>query len=267
MTKPAITKRAVKGSALTYNELDTNFQNLADATVGVTDGTNSFDYNLNDRIQFTAGTNITLGVNPTTGAITINASSTGNVNTGAANAIAYYPSAGTTVDDTALTYTKVPVSGNPDLITLDSGSNSLKINTQYLILKSNGGVVQIDTGSSNSFIQALGAGVAGKHFVSNTTLGNPNLTLSPAGGSQLYANNATQDFNDFAGIITIWNVNTGNVAMWLCGGQSAVKLGDSKNNTSGSVAYNVGGLGYRWTNTTGAQEAFSFGVIQLGGAG
>ena len=36
MAKPAITKRAVKAAALTYAELDTNFQNLADATVTVT---------------------------------------------------------------------------------------------------------------------------------------------------------------------------------------------------------------------------------------
>lgn len=33
MAKPSITKRVTKGSALTYAELDTNFQNLTDATV------------------------------------------------------------------------------------------------------------------------------------------------------------------------------------------------------------------------------------------
>lgn len=36
MAKPAITKRVTKGSALTYSELDTNFQNLADATYSIT---------------------------------------------------------------------------------------------------------------------------------------------------------------------------------------------------------------------------------------
>ena len=38
MAKPAITKRVTKGSALTYAELDTNFDNLKDATVTLTAG-------------------------------------------------------------------------------------------------------------------------------------------------------------------------------------------------------------------------------------
>lgn len=71
MAKPSITKRQVKGAALTYAELDTNFQNLADATIGVSDGTNSKALNLNDTIQFIAGTNATVAVNPSTGAVTI----------------------------------------------------------------------------------------------------------------------------------------------------------------------------------------------------
>ena len=36
MTKPAITFRSVKGEALSYSELDTNFTNLRDATIGFT---------------------------------------------------------------------------------------------------------------------------------------------------------------------------------------------------------------------------------------
>jgi hypothetical protein len=80
MTKPAITNRVTKGAALTYAELDTNFSNLQNATIGVTDGTNTHAFNLNDTITFTAGTNVTLGVNPSTGAITVSAS--GGVTTG-----------------------------------------------------------------------------------------------------------------------------------------------------------------------------------------
>jgi hypothetical protein len=71
MTKPVITNRVTQGTALTYQQLDTNFSNLQNATFGVTDGTNSHDFNLNDRITFTAGTNMSLGVNASTGAITV----------------------------------------------------------------------------------------------------------------------------------------------------------------------------------------------------
>jgi hypothetical protein len=75
MAKPTIVTRASKGSALTWTEGDANFTNLRDATLTVTDGTNSKALNLNDTLTFTAGTNVTLSVNATTGAVTINSSS------------------------------------------------------------------------------------------------------------------------------------------------------------------------------------------------
>ena len=72
MTKPVITTRAGKGSALTWTEGDTNLTNLRDATISVTDGTNSKAIDLNGTIQFTGGTNVTTSVNTSTGAVTIN---------------------------------------------------------------------------------------------------------------------------------------------------------------------------------------------------
>lgn len=71
MTKPVIVTRAGKGVALTYEEQDANFTNLQNATLTVTNGTTSHAFNLNDTLTFTAGSNITIGVNATTGAITI----------------------------------------------------------------------------------------------------------------------------------------------------------------------------------------------------
>lgn len=76
MAKPTIVTRADKGSALTWTEGDANLTNLRDATITVTDGTNSKALNLNDTLTFTAGTNITLSVNSSTGAVTINNSMT-----------------------------------------------------------------------------------------------------------------------------------------------------------------------------------------------
>ena len=74
MAKPTIVTRAGKGSALTWTEGDANLTNLRDATLTVTDGTNSKALDLNSTLTFTAGTNVTLSVNASTGAVTINSS-------------------------------------------------------------------------------------------------------------------------------------------------------------------------------------------------
>jgi hypothetical protein len=75
MAKPAITKRATKGSALTYDELDTNFQNLDDATITLQAGTGGTNVvsDLNGTITLVAGTNVTLAGNNTAKTVTINA--------------------------------------------------------------------------------------------------------------------------------------------------------------------------------------------------
>jgi hypothetical protein len=82
MAKPAITKRAVKAAALTYAELDTNFQNLADATVSITAGTGGTQVtaDLNGNITLVAGTNVTISGDNSAKTITINSSGGGNLN-------------------------------------------------------------------------------------------------------------------------------------------------------------------------------------------
>ena len=75
MAKPSITKRTTKGAALTYSELDTNFQNLADATVSLTAGSGGTQVtaDLNGNITIVAGTNVTITGDNTAKTITINA--------------------------------------------------------------------------------------------------------------------------------------------------------------------------------------------------
>jgi hypothetical protein len=81
MTKPAITKRSVKGAALTYAELDTNFQNLDDATITLQAGTGGTNVvsDLNGVITLVAGNNITLAGNNTAKTLTITANETQNL--------------------------------------------------------------------------------------------------------------------------------------------------------------------------------------------
>ena len=80
MAKPAITKRVTKAAALSYSELDTNFQNLADATISLTAGTAGTQVisDLNGNITLVAGTGVTLSGDNTAKTITINSSSGGN---------------------------------------------------------------------------------------------------------------------------------------------------------------------------------------------
>ena len=65
----------MKTAALTYAELDTNFQNLADATLSITAGSGGTQVtsDLNGNITLVAGTNVTFTGNNTTKQITINA--------------------------------------------------------------------------------------------------------------------------------------------------------------------------------------------------
>jgi hypothetical protein len=77
MAKPAITFRSVKGEALSYSELDTNFTNLKDATFGVTVGANTATIDLNSALTLVAGSNVSLSLNTSTDTLTIASTATG----------------------------------------------------------------------------------------------------------------------------------------------------------------------------------------------
>ena len=76
MTKPVIVTRLGKGSELTFQEGDSNFTNLRDATVGLTVGQTTVTTDLNGAITLVAGSNISLTPNSQAGTITVAASST-----------------------------------------------------------------------------------------------------------------------------------------------------------------------------------------------
>lgn len=77
MAKPSITKRVDKAAALTYAELDANFQNLADATISIDADGNVIVLDLNDTVTLTPGDNVTFSV--TGNNITINAEGGGQL--------------------------------------------------------------------------------------------------------------------------------------------------------------------------------------------
>jgi hypothetical protein len=89
MAKPAITKRAVKAAALTYAELDTNFQNIIDATVTMSGDSGSKIIEQIDSFTISGGTGLTSSVSGST--LTLNLDNTA-VSAGS------YTSANITVD-------------------------------------------------------------------------------------------------------------------------------------------------------------------------
>jgi hypothetical protein len=60
MTKPTILLRNTKGEALTHTELDSNFTNLQNATISVSDGSTTTPVDLGGQITVAAGTGISV---------------------------------------------------------------------------------------------------------------------------------------------------------------------------------------------------------------
>ena len=124
MAKPAITKRAVKGAALTYSELDTNFQNLADATVSMTAGTGGTQVtaDLNGNITLVAGTNVTITGDNTAKTVTINSTSAGG------NAFGKIAVAGQSdIDADSTTDTLTVSAGTGITLSTNAGTDTLTI--------------------------------------------------------------------------------------------------------------------------------------------
>ena len=119
MAKPTIIKRNTKGSALTFSELDTNFQNLDDATISLKAGTagTAVSSDLNGTITLVAGSGITLSGNNTTKEITI-------TTTESQNLFQTVVAGSTSLVADAVTDTLTLSGGNGILVTGDAGTDT-----------------------------------------------------------------------------------------------------------------------------------------------
>jgi hypothetical protein len=277
MAKPAITKYSVKGSPLTTSELDTNFQNLTDATVTLTAGSGgtAVTSDLNGTITLVAGSNITLTGNNTAKTITIASAGGGDLTS---SDVVYL---GQNDNDTFQFITNDPdksfqISTNYS----GSASSTLALGTTYgtntvtslnhgpsvgnLTLSSSTSV-SITSAANNNI--TISPGANGKLSVSKeiaTTVGAGTAVIDATSNAASYANAATVDFANFSGMVIVnrQDGGSGNVALWILGSGGAVKLGDSIGDQSGTFASNSGINGYRWTNNTGGTVTVAFAAIK-----
>jgi len=202
MAKPAIPKRATKAAALTYAELDTNFQNIVDATVSVTAGTGgtAVTTDLNGNITLVAGTGISLSGNNTSKEITINSTASSNTfNTiavsGQSDVVAEIINdtltlvAGANITLTtnattdSITIAAATPSTNATTVTITDNSTT---NTNYaLIFGDTSGNLRRDTGLIyNPSSQTINVGGLENFNIVN---GSAAISLSPNGASQFSA--------------------------------------------------------------------------------
>ena len=85
MAVPSLTLRNVKGSPITFGEMDENLTNLQNATIGITTGSNAGSLSLNDTLTITGGTGIAVALN--TGTQTLTITNTVSANTATATTL------------------------------------------------------------------------------------------------------------------------------------------------------------------------------------
>lgn len=168
MTKPVLTLRDTKGSPLTNDELDTNFENLRDATITLqadTSGTNVVA-ELNGTITIVAGTGMTITGDNTAKTVTItNTFGSGSLNVNAielgaqdVGAVTLQPPSGYTAKDLILGFDTVRVF-SPSGANIIQGDNiDLTINLQNsdTLVKLDGSNIELktDSGTGQVYVDA-----------------------------------------------------------------------------------------------------------------
>ena len=179
MAKPAITLREIKEAALSYNELDTNFENLRDATISIADGTGTAVLDLNDTLNVVGSGGATVTVNPATKTLTVSTADTVN----AFQTIAVAGQSNVVADATNDTLTLV--AGTGITLTTDAATDSITITNSSLgsnsfstIAVSGQSDVVADTVSDTLTL------VAGSNISITTNAGSDSITInSTASGS------------------------------------------------------------------------------------
>jgi len=272
MPTPTIVTRASKGTALTYDELDTNFTNLRDAAGSGGAYTSDTTY---VSIASAGTTAITFTnqivyvyVTATSGTVTLNI--TDAVNHPLQPLVLVVNKVSTGVSLTLIVDGTNGISASNQIQEYESGIVFYDVMHNPLFNTPATGPTRVSWHRRPTEFNSYPYIDAQKYFASGLRTDGNISSLTAAGSamidksetSQTYSSGATVNFSNFSGMITVNNQTSGNVALWLCGGNSTVKLGDSLSNTSGTIAYVSGISGYRWTNSTAGTITATFAAIK-----
>ena len=248
MAKPAITKRGTKAAALTYAELDTNFQNLADATVSLTAGSGGTKVttDLNGNITLVAGTGITLSGDNTAKTLTINSSSAQNT----FSTIAVAGQSNVVADSTSDTLTLI--AGTNVTLATNATNDSVTINASVPTLPNTFSTIAV-SGQSNVVADSTSDTltlIAGSNLTITTNATNDSVTISAP-------NVAT-----YSGIIPTLSGTSSGIQLYVTGGSSdgILRLGNTSNANS---IFQATGSGNMQLIVQGQNIIFLTGITQL----
>lgn len=229
MALPSLTLRNTKGSPLTFNEMDTNLQNLQGATINVTTGTGTGEgltINLNSAVNFAGGPGIQILANGATDTITIS-------NTGTVSAGTGLTQAGTTVSlNTATTSTIGGIKVGANLtITADGTLSATASGSGFT------GTVAILTATQAVIINGITLSQSGGQLLANYTT---STTTSTGGVSTatLFQARLENNFTDDANTGTT-AVNNGSVA-WTTSsrfGTHSLDFGQDATQTTKNITF------------------------------
>lgn len=221
MTKPALTLRGTKGTPLTNDELDTNFENLRDATIGVGAGTSGVVVvsDLNGTVTLVEGTGITLTGDNTAKTIVIdaalganNALESNSIELGAddTSAVTLAPPTGYASKDLILNFDTVTIDspsganiltalGTDFTIGVTLNDTQIQIDGSTLSLETNAGSGQIYTFADELDLRTLNTvGVETRIVIGNYTASERTSIGTPQTGTLIF-NETTSKFQGYDG--------------------------------------------------------------------